>query len=336
MVCRVRIICILVIRVVKTTMKEDVYELTTEYPYVIWGYGFLGTVIYNRLRRTEKYELLGFADNNSEKNNYYVKGSKIKNLEECRELYNETECRVLIASKSWPKIGLQLEEIGIPVEAVFDGNELQKYSPLHFSDIDFSEKVVFYAGDIVDKVNYNDPKMIGISIEKGDSKHILHDITEPFPIDDGMIDGFVAEHVFEHIEYHKLYDVINEIYRILKPDTSLRICLPDYGSKYLIDQVMTDDNGTLIYDANGGGTYNKGIISPGGHMWFPDINNVTNLIYKTDFKDVTYLQYRNEQGKLIKKDYNNVFLHLCREEDVVDEEFVYDMIIDLRKTSNKI
>lgn len=309
----------------------DCFELSEKTPYIIWGYGFLGTVVYNKLRRARKYDLLGFADNNTEKNQFYVAGDKIRNIKDCQQLLKEVDYKVIIASNKWAEIGLQLEACGIPVIAIFDGEKIRAYSQIHFEDIDYENPVVFYAGEIVDDDNLNDPKIIGVCINKGDDKHILHDITKPFPVKSDSIDGFIAEHVLEHIEYSQLVNVINEIHRILKPGATLRICLPDYNSKYLRDQVMTNEKGIFIFDANGGGTYKEGIISGGGHMWFPNIDNVMRLIEKTNFDNAAYLCYRTDQGKLVKNSFNNDFLHLCRANKGPDDELFIDMVVDLSK-----
>ena len=312
------------------------FELSEKTPYIIWGYGFLGTVVYNKLRRARKYDLLGFADNNPEKSQYYVAGTKIRNIKDCQQLLKEVDYKVIIASNKWAEIGLQLEAYGIPVVAIFAGNEIKAYSQKHFEDIDYDNPVVFYAGEIVDDDNLKDPKMIGVCINKGDDKHILHDITNPFPVENESIDGFIAEHVLEHIEYSKLVDVINEIYRILKPGATLRICLPDYNSKYLRDQVMTNEKGIFIFDANGGGTYKEGIISGGGHVWFPDIDNVKRLIEKTNFDNYAFLCYRTEQGQLVRNSFNNDYLHLCRANKSLDDELFIDMIVDCQKAKERL
>ena len=52
------------------------------------------------------------------------------------------------------------------------------------------------------------------------------------------IDVFISEQVFEHITYDKLEKILNDIYQILKPGGLLRISLPDYRSKELLNRTF--------------------------------------------------------------------------------------------------
>ena len=87
-------------------------------------------------------------------------------------------------------------------------------------------------------MHMSEPNLYGLSINKADSKHILHDITNHYPLPDNSIYSYQAEDVLEHIAFEKLVDTINEIYRILHEGGLLRICLPDYYSAYLVNSPM--------------------------------------------------------------------------------------------------
>ena len=68
---------------------------------------------------------------------------------------------------------------------------------LTWQDLGGIGHIRLYAGDIPDNVEYEG--LIGLSITKGDERHILHDITMPFLLADNSVDSFQAEDVFEHI-----------------------------------------------------------------------------------------------------------------------------------------
>ena len=69
--------------------------------------------------------------------------------------------------------------------------------------------------------------------------HIKCDIsTDLLKIFKNSIDVFISEQVFEHITYDKLEKILNDIYQILKPGGLLRISLPDYRSKELINRTF--------------------------------------------------------------------------------------------------
>src|SRR3989304_5843892 len=144
-------------------------------------------------------------------------------------------------------------------------------------------KIHLYAGDIVDhQITYHKSD-IGISLIKNDKNHIRHDITNPMPLPDNCVDKYQSEDVFEHIEYKKLLDVINEIYRVLKPGGLLRISIPDYRSDIYYSRSLKDENGAIIFDPGGGGNFENGKVVNGGHVWFPTIEKITFLLENTKF-----------------------------------------------------
>lgn len=57
---------------------------------------------------------------------------------------------------------------------------------------------------------------------------INHDIETPFPLPDNCIDRIHSEDCFEHIEETKYPQILNELYRILKPGGLFRLAVPDY------------------------------------------------------------------------------------------------------------
>lgn len=136
--------------------------------------------------------------------------------------------------------------------------------------------VKLYAGDIPEMSEYDG--LIGLSITKSDHRHILHDLNHRFPIPDNSVDSFQAEDVFEHIPYLQLVPIIDDIYRVLKPGALFRLSVPDYGCDVLGNRSIRDSAGNLIFDPGGGGT-----LKDPGHVWFPTIQNVYNLLEKTLF-----------------------------------------------------
>jgi MoaA/NifB/PqqE/SkfB family radical SAM enzyme/ubiquinone/menaquinone biosynthesis C-methylase UbiE len=159
------------------------------------------------------------------------------------------------------------------------------------------EQIKLYAGDIPDLKQYED--YIGLSITKEDYRHILHDLTEPFPIPDNSVDTFQAEDVLEHIQYEKLPSVLDEIFRVLKPGGLFRLSVPDYGCDVLQERSQKNASGELVFDPGGGGTKENP-----GHVWFPRIDNVRDLIEKSSFArhgSADYLHYYNMDGSFVTK-----------------------------------
>lgn len=154
-----------------------------------------------------------------------------------------------------------------------------------------------YAGDVPEQKEYEG--LIGLSMSRNDLNHLRHDITHPFPLMDNSVDSFQAEDVLEHIPHEKLLPVLNEIYRILKPDGFFRLSVPDYGCDVLQNRSIKDEKGQIVFDPGGGGTPENP-----GHVWFPRIDTVMQLLTKTKFHEsgkIELLHYYNKDGTFVAK-----------------------------------
>lgn len=188
-----------------------------------------------------------------------------------------------------PEVGVihrQLIEMGVLEDAQNSNTNIT------WEDVKKQTPLRLYIGDITDDMRKG---WIGLSIEKGDHLHIVQDITRPLPLNDNFVDAFQAEDVFEHIPYGQLPEVINELYRVLKPGGYFRLSIPDYGCDVLQNRSVKDEFGRLVFDEGGGGT-----IENPGHVWFPRIDSVVNLVEKTKFHTagkVNYLHYYRMDGQ---------------------------------------
>lgn len=174
---------------------------------------------------------------------------------------------------------------------------LNKLDLVTWDSLRLREQIKLYAGDIPEKNQYEG--WIGLSITKSDHRHILHDINNPLPLPDNSVDAFQAEDVLEHIQFEKLPSVLNEIFRVLKPGGQFRLSVPDYGCDVLQERSLKDASGKIVFDPGGGGTKEYP-----GHVWFPRIDNVRNLIERTAFAEygsVEYLHYYNMDGSFVIK-----------------------------------
>jgi len=180
--------------------------------------------------------------------------------------------------------------IGLPVTS---GNNSENA----WQKIVLQKTVRLYAGDVPDLPEYKG--WIGLSLTQQNDRHQRHDITRPFPLPDNSVDSFQSEDVFEHIPYDRLVPVVNEIFRVLKPNGTFRLSVPDYGCDVLQERSAKDALGEIVFDPWGGGTKE----SP-GHVWFPRIDAVRNLIERTAFArhgSVSYLHYYNMDGTFVVK-----------------------------------
>jgi len=196
------------------------------------------------------------------------------------------------------------------------------------------ETIKLYAGDNPNRQGYSD--FIGLSINKNDSNHILQDITKSIPLEDSTVDIFVAEDVLEHIYYHKLRFVIDEVYRILKFDSLFRLAVPDYGCDILQNRSIKDKKGQIVFDPGGGGT-----LKDPGHVWFPRIDTIMQLLVKTKFYtggEIRPLHYYKVDGTPVMKliDHSRAPIHRTPDFDerVKNPRRPMSLVIDLIKIGN--
>jgi hypothetical protein len=114
------------------------------------------------------------------------------------------------------------------------------------------------------------------------------------------VDRYQSEDVFEHVDLGFLAGMLNEIHRILKPGAMFRLSLPDYNHGDNRGRTLKGPDGELRFDPGGGGRYEDNKVVGGGHVWFPTIDIVRQLIEASAFRGrATYLQYNQENGKFV-------------------------------------
>ncbi len=186
---------------------------------------------------------------------------------------------------------------------------------LSFDSIINNDNIYLYAGDVPYLPQYK--KYIGLSIKQNNNNHIKHNIVNKHPLKDNSVDIYQSEDVFEHIEYEKLPNVINDIYRILKPNGVFRLSIPDYRCDLIDCRCIKDNEGIILFDPIGGGDFVNGKIVNGGHLWFPTYEIVKDLLNITNFKKIIYYHYYDENENPIcnKIDYSIGFIKRTPDND---------------------
>ena len=209
------------------------------------------------------------------------------------------------------------------------------FKKLTFDDIKNRDYIFLYAGDVPRRKEYDIEGIVGLAIRRATYRTILHDICQKYPLKDNSVDAYQAEDVFEHIEYDKLVDVINEIYRVLKPGAYFRLSVPDYGCDILYNRSKKDESGNIIFDPDGGGKYQDGKVIDGGHVWFPTYEKVLALIDKSDFSKYEFYHYYDENGNSVTKeiDYSKGYVIRTPDHDkrVQDPYRAMSLVVDLYK-----
>ena len=175
---------------------------------------------------------------------------------------------------------------------------------MKFEDIIDLKQIYLYCGDMdLNRRKETNKNFIGLSINRDNDSHISFDITNKMNLKNNSVDIVQSEDVMEHIEYSQLKDVINEIYRVLKPNGLFRLSIPDYECDLLRKRSYYNSQYELVFDYMGGGNYdfaNKKVIN-GGHVWFPKYSSVKSLLESTNFSNdkINFLHYYDENKKPI-------------------------------------
>ena len=199
------------------------------------------------------------------------------------------------------------------------------------NDIRIVKNIRLYAGDVPDSKNY--AEWIGLSLKRNDNRHIQHDLRNRLPFPDCSIEAFQSEDVFEHIHYDELLPIINDIYRVLKPNGLFRLSLPDFRCDVLYERSIKNERGEIIFDPDGGGTFEKP-----GHLWFPRIELVRELIEKSLFQQngsIEYLHYTKEDGTYVTNniDYSKGYVQRTPDHDkrVMEPYRPMSIVVDMIK-----
>tara|TARA_E500000331_G_C17143784_1_gene663988 strand:+ start:289 stop:558 length:270 start_codon:yes stop_codon:yes gene_type:complete len=87
---------------------------------------------------------------------------------------------------------------------------------MKFDELINSNDIYLYLGDMdIQRRNYTNKNFIGLSLNQSNQYHIKHDVIKYIPLNDNTVNIVQSEDVMEHIEYKKLKDIINEIFRVL-------------------------------------------------------------------------------------------------------------------------
>lgn len=157
---------------------------------VIFGYGFKGVQLLRKLSDNNEYEVIAFADNSVYKQGNYAGEYPILSMDDLVTMKISIDFSVIIAANRWFEIGEQLEKRDITIGGVYADGEIIKYDRMDFGRLDLTKEINLYAGDICDEVHFSDPNLFGLSINKADSRHILHNITDKYPLPDESISSY--------------------------------------------------------------------------------------------------------------------------------------------------
>jgi predicted SAM-dependent methyltransferase len=197
---------------------------------------------------------------------------------------------------------------------------------MKFEDIKYKDDINLYLGTLPEdekrkSINKN-INFIGISDKLENYIHIKHDISkENLDLSENSVKIIQAEDVLEHIDIENIENIINEIYRLLKPDGLFRLSLPDYNFDIYNTRTIKNDKGDIMFDPDGGGRFNKQTnkVEKGGHLWFPTYEIVRKILDKTHFEKskINFLHYYcNSKSITNNIDYSMGFISRTPDYDI--------------------
>ena len=307
---------------------------------IIYGYSYYGGTLHWNLHNNG-VDVVGIVDNSK-----WLIGKNVGNMIILSEedfidrFKDKKDIQIVLTAKyRWSQMRDSLITQGISPEIIYlyrfnskEDEYIMSTDEIGFNKMDYQKKILLYAGDVPSDVyefySMDESKqVIGLSLQQENLIHIMHDITEPYPIKSNVVDSYIAEDVLEHIEKEKVVDVINEVYRILSPGGVLKISLPDYNSE-LYFKICVCLDGEIVFDPSAGGDFVNNRITNGGHMWFPKYEIVKELVMNTNFSKYDFLCYRTEDGKLCRKPISGYFRRVS---DNTPDELVSSIIVQLYK-----
>jgi len=142
---------------------------------------------------------------------------------------------------------------------------------------------------------------------------IIHDLKKGIPLPEASVDEIYASHVLEHISFKDLIVMLNEIYRVLKPNGKFSVCVPD-ASLYI--KSYTNMKNFLLE----GEIYKPAVIDTGSfmdqinyiaymgqeHKYLFDKQNLVNTLKKIPFKKVE-LRAFNESIDMKSRDFESIY-----------------------------
>jgi SAM-dependent methyltransferase len=146
------------------------------------------------------------------------------------------------------------------------------------------------------------PNFIGLALQPRHEREIKHDLTAPLPYPDDSIAKIQAQDVLEHLPFHKVSFVLDEIYRVLRPAGIFRLSVPDYRSPVHKRRSVYDWRGRVTGDLlmgaqpyfdDASGDVRIRFAGDGeAHLWFPRYELVTHLVLNSEIRKSTIRFYQ--------------------------------------------
>lgn len=177
------------------------------------------------------------------------------------------------------------------------------------------EQIYTYGGNCFDHLWHYRHGYVGLADRPFSPRDFQHDLNDPLPYFDGVVDRFQVEDAFEHIQKSGIPKIFAEIYRVLKPGGLFRFSVPDYRCDILRKRSYYDFDGNIVFDPWGLGHIDKDGVSGGGHVWFPVYEDVKELFDSSPFEKVDFLHFHESNDRWVCRTIDYELGHILRTPD---------------------
>ena len=147
---------------------------------------------------------------------------------------------------------------------------------------------------------------------------INHDLKNGLPLKDNSADKIYSSHVFEHIPYKDLLDVICEIRRVLKPGGTLLVCVPNAGlylrAYFNKEMFISYDEMYMPASVNTGSSIdqiNYIAYLNGDHAFMFDEEKIINILKNCNFSNVDFRTF-DPQIDRAERDFESMYVRASK------------------------
>jgi predicted SAM-dependent methyltransferase len=152
---------------------------------------------------------------------------------------------------------------------------------------------------------------------------IKHDCRKQLPFEDSSVDHILCSHYLEHVYPEEMLKIIQDFHRILKPNATAHIIVPDlsvlvsaYLEKKMVGDSLASDEfiaNTILSRENAGSVLFRFLEFVGGyglqHRWMYDIDSISHKFTQSGFH---LLSSNNSPSKDYRQDDGSVHIIVAK------------------------
>lgn len=208
------------------------------------------------------------------------------------------------------------------------------------------ENYLYFGNIYPNERQFKNEKFIGLALYPKHEREMQHNALDPLPFSDNSIPKIQSQDVFEHLPYHALVQVLDEIFRVLKPGGVFRLSVPDYRAPLLKKRTVYNYKNqplgdlmmgaSVAYDSADRGVKVTLLQNGDAHLWFPRYELLLELIVKSRIRqcnDIVFYQYFIDDENFVCNPIpeNEMFVMRCEPNDPRAQGKPISIVVDFFK-----